>query len=65
MGIGRQFALHGANHSMKGGCVPCGGKNVELLPAVALACLWIWHECLPVCVAGLCPSHCHQAGLAS
>lgn len=49
MGIGRKFALWGANHSMNSGCVPCGGKYVELLSAVALACFLIWDKvCLCV-----------------
>lgn len=65
MGIGRKFALHRANHSMNSGCAPCGGKNVELLSAVALDCLWIWRECVCVCVAGLCHRHCHRADLVS
>lgn len=50
MGIGRKFALCHANHSMSGGCVPCGGKNVDL-SAVALDCLWT--RCVCMCVAGL------------
>lgn len=50
MGIGRKFALCDAEHSMNGGCVPCGGKNVDL-SAVALDCLWT--RCVCMCVAGL------------